>query len=374
MVISAKHAFTSGKVDGPDATLVGANNWNAEHVITMATARLLGRATAAAGAVEEISLAADLAFAGTVLGLEATYKASLVTLTGVQTLTNKTLTSPVLNTPNIVASSLLVGPAAGSNVILELGHQVAGAAFLSIIDFHTGAVVVDYDVRLQASGGTGTAGGGSFAVTAGAFTWGGQSVVNLNAIQTLVNKTLTSPTLTTPTMSAPTITGVSVAPTAAPGTNTTQLATTAFVAAAVAAASPVPATRQIIAGDGMTGGGALSADVTLTMGLPSILTAGSLNAIGTGTHTHAVDVAEITKAGMALIGYSTIGSTNLMRQSAGTARLPGETISGTNINMSSAGGSTAGAISLGTWECKGRIVGDASTNNHDNVTAWTRIA
>lgn len=55
MTISLKHAFQSGKSDGGDATLVQPSNWNAEHTITMATSRILGRKTASTGAVEELN-------------------------------------------------------------------------------------------------------------------------------------------------------------------------------------------------------------------------------------------------------------------------------------------------------------------------------
>lgn len=57
MTISLKHAFTSPKTDGGDASQVQPSNWNAEHVLTQATARLLGRTTAGAGATEEIAVA-----------------------------------------------------------------------------------------------------------------------------------------------------------------------------------------------------------------------------------------------------------------------------------------------------------------------------
>lgn len=55
MTISLKHAFASGKADGSDATLVQPSNWNAEHTLTMATARVLGRVTASTGVVEELT-------------------------------------------------------------------------------------------------------------------------------------------------------------------------------------------------------------------------------------------------------------------------------------------------------------------------------
>lgn len=55
MTISLKHTFQSAKADGVDTTLVQPSNWNAEHTITCATDKVLGRATAGTGAVEEIT-------------------------------------------------------------------------------------------------------------------------------------------------------------------------------------------------------------------------------------------------------------------------------------------------------------------------------
>lgn len=64
MAISLKHAFTNPKADGADATITRPSDWNAEHTITMATGKLLGRTTASAGAVEEITVGNELTLAG----------------------------------------------------------------------------------------------------------------------------------------------------------------------------------------------------------------------------------------------------------------------------------------------------------------------
>lgn len=64
--MAIKHAFTSGKSDGADATLVQPSSWNANHTIDAATVtkamienvanqRVLGRNTAGAGASEEVT-------------------------------------------------------------------------------------------------------------------------------------------------------------------------------------------------------------------------------------------------------------------------------------------------------------------------------
>lgn len=54
MTLEVKHKFTSLKGDGSDLTQVQPSNWNDTHNMTMATGKVLGRATAGAGAVEEI--------------------------------------------------------------------------------------------------------------------------------------------------------------------------------------------------------------------------------------------------------------------------------------------------------------------------------
>lgn len=64
MTISLKHTFQSAKSDGTDNTVVQPSDWNAEHAITCATDRLLGRASAGTGVVEEITCTS---FARTIL-------------------------------------------------------------------------------------------------------------------------------------------------------------------------------------------------------------------------------------------------------------------------------------------------------------------
>lgn len=66
MTISNKHSTTGTIADDPAAE-INKTEWNAEHTLTMATGKLLGRGTASTGAVEEITLGTNLSFTGTTL-------------------------------------------------------------------------------------------------------------------------------------------------------------------------------------------------------------------------------------------------------------------------------------------------------------------
>jgi hypothetical protein len=82
MTISLKHAFTSAKADGPDSTQVQPSNWNAEHTLTMATSRLVGRTTAGNGAAEEIAVGANLSLLGGTLNLASDITVTNATVGG----------------------------------------------------------------------------------------------------------------------------------------------------------------------------------------------------------------------------------------------------------------------------------------------------
>lgn len=75
-----------------DDTLIRPSNWNAEHQLTMATGKLVGRTTAGDGAAEEIAVSSELTLSGGALGVAGTLAD--------KTLTNPTLTTPALGTPS----------------------------------------------------------------------------------------------------------------------------------------------------------------------------------------------------------------------------------------------------------------------------------
>lgn len=62
----------------------------------------------------------------------------------------------------------------------------------------------------------------------------------------------------------------------------------AWYSASLAVAGIAAAARNITAGNGLTGGGDLSADRTLTMGTPGSLTSATTNSVTSTSHTHAI--------------------------------------------------------------------------------------
>ena len=69
MTVSLKHTFQSAKDDSPDPTIVQPSNWNEEHELTLATNKVLGRATAGTGAAEEIAIGTALSVSGGTLAV-----------------------------------------------------------------------------------------------------------------------------------------------------------------------------------------------------------------------------------------------------------------------------------------------------------------
>lgn len=68
MAVSLTHTTVAAGTDAGNGEIAKAE-WNENHTLTMATSRLLGRTTAGAGAVEEISASSDLSLAAGTLGL-----------------------------------------------------------------------------------------------------------------------------------------------------------------------------------------------------------------------------------------------------------------------------------------------------------------
>lgn len=229
MTLSLKHTFTSPKTDGADPTQVQPSNWNAEHTITVQAPAIIGRSAAGAGAVSALSLVpVELGGTGasTLTGLvrgngTGAFTAvtaptgAVVGTTDTQTLTNKTLTTPVLSG---TASGTTAGRLGYASGVLSFGN---GSAQRTVFTLEDNQTVTSTNVFGNASGQTflastttaqdgltvvGRAGGtGSFRVTLSPGTLTANRAVSFGdfagtvvidtAAQTLTNKTLTSPTI-----------------------------------------------------------------------------------------------------------------------------------------------------------------------------------
>lgn len=72
MAVSLKHSKVSSVPDGADSSLVRPSDWNAEHVLTQDSGKLLGRTTAGTGATEEIGPSSELTLTAGTLGIAGT--------------------------------------------------------------------------------------------------------------------------------------------------------------------------------------------------------------------------------------------------------------------------------------------------------------
>lgn len=86
-----------------------------------------------------------------------------------------TMGSSGLTGVGLSATALSVAPVAAGATVLEIGYQ-GGTAQTSAIDFHTGATAINYDSRIEATGGTGALGGGDISFRAATLTRQGNAV------------------------------------------------------------------------------------------------------------------------------------------------------------------------------------------------------
>ena len=132
---------------------------------------------------------------------------TVATLTGTQTLTNKTLTSPVINTPTgIVKADVGLSNVDNTSDVNKPVSTAQAAADTAVANNAANALSAHESSTTNVHGIADTA-----------------ALVTTSGSQTLTSKTLTSPALT----------GTPTAPTATAGTDTTQIATTAFVQDAI---------------------------------------------------------------------------------------------------------------------------------------------
>lgn len=132
----------------------------------------------------------------------------------------------------------------------------------------------------------------------------------------------------------------------------------------------VPTSRTVTAGDGMTGGGDLSTNRTLTLGMPSSITNSTTNSVTSTSHTHALGfiAAEVSTTTSASTTSFPLGHIVCMRKSGGSTLnrngTEGVCISSTDSSFYvNADHGSAGNQLSGTWRSRGG--GDDAASSTD---------
>ena len=126
MTVSLKHIFQSAKTDSTDTTLIQPSNWNEEHELTLATNKVLGRATAGTGAAEELSVGTALSVTGGTLAVT---------------------TVPAAN-----GGTGLTSPGTSGNVLVSDGTAWTSAALSSAVAYPQNIQSSDYTLVLGDAG------------------------------------------------------------------------------------------------------------------------------------------------------------------------------------------------------------------------------
>lgn len=146
MAVSLKHAFTSAQADGSDTSVVRPSDWNAEHVLTQATGKLLGRTTAGTGATEEIAAGSGLTLSSGTLSANVT---SVAGQTGAVTLS----VSDVSGAAALASPALTGTPSAPTAAVGTDTTQIATTAF------------VNAEIANDAPSKTGTGASGTWSIS-----------------------------------------------------------------------------------------------------------------------------------------------------------------------------------------------------------------
>lgn len=109
------------------------------------------------------------------------------------------------------------------------------------------------------------------------------------------------------------------------------------------------AARTLTAGNGLTGGGDLSADRSFVLGTPSTLTTGTTNAVTATSHTHAVTfpVTSVAgKTGAVVLAKADVGLDQVDNTSDANKPVSTATATALNLKFDKAGGSITGNTNL----------------------------
>jgi hypothetical protein len=165
MAIELKHATQATGTDAGNGEIRKAE-WNENHALTMATARVLGRTTADAGAVEELSAGTGIVLAGGTVAADVATDANiqagtankLVAAAGIYSASAVvTLTDGTTVTPDLNAGRNFVLTLGGNRTLANPTNQAAGQSGLVIVKQDgTGSRTLSYGGNWKFPGGAPT--------------------------------------------------------------------------------------------------------------------------------------------------------------------------------------------------------------------------
>lgn len=133
----------------------------------------------------------------------------------------------------------------------------------------------------------------------------------------------------------------------------------------------VRTTRTVVAGAGMTGGGALSSNQTISMGIPGSITLTSTNSTTATSHTHEISGDTFRAMSAAYFTVGAPGVPMMIRLSPGGSATPGQVVPASAMDgYASTSGDSISGTPAGTWRCHGRASGNS---NGDRTTIFVRV-
>lgn len=148
-----------------------------------------------------------------------------------------------------------------------------------------------------------------------------------------------------------------------PSTDTLTVGT---VTATTFAGTATNCSRSVVAGSGMTGGGALSGNVTVTLGTPGTITDSTTNSVTSTSHTHNLNInAILISPGIA------VGAYHLLRLASGSENL-GELEAGSNLYRAKI--NSSGALTAGTTTVSGTYRLQSNSISANEYGLWQRVA